>query len=88
MKVKIEIERDRMGNLTVRPSKKFLKAWSGKTWDDDEALQEGAFLQLSQHQEEVVSLVSRRSRRLLERGWGVSAFVPDYMAEAIFNCAY
>lgn len=88
MKTRVWIKPDRMGNLLVWPSKKFTKTWLGKTWDDDRALKEGAFLQLSQEQEPVLNAIPKIAQRELARGWDVMVNLPDYEAEAIFNCAY
>ena len=67
LRTRVYLEFDRMGNLIVTPSKKFKKVWSGKTWDDDQALTEGAFLQLSQEQEPVINAIGREARRWLKR---------------------
>jgi hypothetical protein len=88
LRTRVYLEFDRMGNLIVTPSKAFKKVWSGKTWDEDQALNEGAFLQLSQEQEPVINAIGYEARRWLKRGWGVSAHLQMGEAEGIFNCAF
>jgi hypothetical protein len=87
-KTRVTVTPHRIGYLTVEPCGTFKRTWKGQTWDDDQALTQGAMLQLSQEQEPVLQAMGRTARHWFERGWAVTTYLPVEEAEALFHCAY
>lgn len=86
--VTVTIEPNRMGDYTIYAPENFKRAWTGKTYDNDESLNQGAYIQQGFGTSQVDEAVSAYARRQLHKGQAVKVRIYDEIAMGWFHCAF
>lgn len=85
--VTVTIEPNRMGDYIITAPTKFVAQWRGKTYDNDESLTNGAYIQQGFGTRQVEESVSTYARRQLHKGYSVKVRIYDEIVLAWFQCA-